>query len=180
MSARSPEVEVGPQEFRRSPTLTNWEMFEQVVKRQNCTPDEIATELARVFRMRYDEIAILQIHGKYLKFLCPFQLKHAGAIPLSSAAVAARTANTRLPELFNDFVRVQHLSVFEVISAKTASGSHVIQKLMTAPIIDGQEKVWGVIQVSRKGANCALAGPDFTLSDLEQLTLAARVVAQRM
>jgi hypothetical protein len=43
--------------------------------------------------------------------------------------------------------------------------SELIQKLISAPILSG-EKVVGVIQVSRKGANPSLAGPDFSADDL--------------
>jgi hypothetical protein len=162
-------------------SAAKWATLQAALQRPASTADELCTEIARVFRVRYDEIALLRIQGKSLKFICPFQLRQAGTIPLSSSAVAARTANTRIPELFNDFVRVQHLSVFEVMAAKAAtSGSHVIQKLMTAAIIDQQEKVWGVLQVCRKGVDCAAAGPDFTLDDLHDLTLAAGSLAERM
>jgi hypothetical protein len=40
-----------------------------------------------------------------------------------------------------------------------------IQKIISAPILSG-EKVVGIIQISRKGANAALAGPDFTSEDV--------------
>ena len=52
----------------------------------------------------------------YLKFLCPFELSTAGTIPISSStAVAAHTAVTKKIELFNNFTRVKHASIFESI-----------------------------------------------------------------
>ena len=41
----------------------------------------------------------------------------------------------------------------------------IIQKIISAPILAG-DRVVGVIQISRKGANPQLAGPDFTSDDL--------------
>ncbi|MFB3915375.1 MAG: GAF domain-containing protein [Terriglobales bacterium] len=155
----------------------------RVLQRPGCTPEEICTELARHFRVRYDEVALLQVVGGYLRFLCPAQLR-GGSIPLTSSAVAAKTARNRHPEFFNDFVNVQHFSVFEVMASsqvqKADNNEHVIQKLMTAPILDGNDKVWGVVQISRKGTSCATAGPDFTFADLEELTRAAAAVGRRM
>jgi len=52
-----------------------------------------------------------------------------------------------------------------------------IQKLMSAPILDPQNKVMGVIQVCRKGFDVNSAGPDFTAEDLQQLCMAAGIAA---
>lgn len=48
---------------------------------------------------------------------------------------------------------------------------------MSAPILDAQHKVLSVVQVCRKGFDPATAGPDFTLDDLQQLELAAKVLS---
>ena len=47
---------------------------------------------------------------------------------------------------------------------------------MSAPVVS-DDKTVGVIQVSRKGRNSAVAGPDFTPADLRTLELAAEAIA---
>ena len=134
------------------------------VMRLAATPQEFCVALAKLFGVR------------------PEQLKTAGSIPVSSSsAVAAHTASTKKTELFNAFVKVKHASIFESVKLNSSedverSGQNAIQKLMSAPIIDAQRKVLGVIQVCRKGFDPATAGPDFTLDDLQQLELAAKVL----
>jgi len=59
---------------------------------------------------------------------------------------------------------VKHASVFEGVKF-AAEGAEVIQKIISAPILSGS-RVVGVIQISRKGANVKVAGPDFTSDDL--------------
>jgi hypothetical protein len=114
-----------------------------------------------------------------LNFLYPTELKTAGAIPLSSSAVAARTAQTKRAELFNSFARVKHFSVFELVKlGDTGLGEQVIQKLMSAPIVTPNGEVIGVIQLSRKASRPEAAGPDFTPADLRKLESVARVVGR--
>jgi hypothetical protein len=48
---------------------------------------------------------------------------------------------------------------------------------MSAPILDPNRKVLGVVQVCRKGFDTATAGPDFSPDDLQQLELAAKVLS---
>jgi hypothetical protein len=108
-------------------------------------------------------------------------LKTAGAIPLSSSAVAARTARTRQAELFNGFTQVKHSSIFELVKlGDTGLDAQVIQKLMSAPVLVGNGQVVGVIQVSRKAPRPAAAGPDFTPDDLQKLESVAGVVGRLM
>ena len=115
----------------------------------------------------------------FLRFLLPAELKTAGAIPLSSTAVSAHTAYAKKSELFNNFIKVRHASVFENIKLgdKENSGEMLpIQKLISAPIVDEQGDVLGVVQVCRKGAD-ASCGPDFSMDDLERLENASKVLA---
>ena len=66
--------------------------------------------------MRPDEVALLRLENGLLKFLFPTELTTAGSIPISSStAVAAHTAVTKKVELFNNFTRVKHASIFETI-----------------------------------------------------------------
>jgi hypothetical protein len=80
-------------------------------------------------------------------------------------------------------VKVKHASIFETVKLAAPSDDapqaeqNTIQKLMSAPVMDGQRKVLGVVQVCRKGFDPNNAGPDFSLDDLQQLELAAKVLA---
>ncbi len=153
----------------------------QRLTRQNCDSlEKLCAELATIFAVRRDEVALLRVEGNLLHFAFPPELQSLGAIPLSGSAVAARTATTRKAELFNSFVKVKHSSVFETVKLGAApSGppqARVIQKLMSAPIVGDGGQVLGVLQISRKGAILAAAGPDFTAHDLERLQAAGRRV----
>src|SRR5438309_10536015 len=80
------------------------------------TPSEFCAELSKTFRVRSSEVVLLRLEGGMLKFLFPEELKTAGAIPLSgSSAIAAHTAISKMLELFNNFPRVKHASIFETV-----------------------------------------------------------------
>jgi hypothetical protein len=146
------------------------------------TPALFCADLAKECKVRSTEIALLRLEKGLLKFLFPEHLKTAGAIPVSSSsAVAAHTAMTKKVELFNNFVKVRHANIFEAVKAN--GGEELppeqppIQKLMSAPILDAERNVLGVVQISRKGYDLNSAGPDFTLDDLQQLEIAAKHLA---
>jgi hypothetical protein len=163
--------------------MTPHAQIEQDLAR-SATPEMACSEMSKIFKVGAAEIALLRIEKDVLNFIYPAELKAAGFIPLSSSsAVAARTANTRKVELFNNFVIVQHANVFESIKLSTlgqsdAPGANTIQKLMSTPVVDSKENVLGVIQVCHKGVTLDGAGPDFTLSDLQNLELAAKTLAR--
>src|SRR5512138_1740735 len=77
------------------------------------TIEDVCTAVAKRFNVRKHEVALLHLDRRMLHFLHPVELKAAGAIPLTSSAVAARTANSKRSEIFNNFVTVQHSSIFE-------------------------------------------------------------------
>src|SRR5437879_5494206 len=134
------------------------------------TPESICAWVAKIFRVKQTEVALLELGGSLLNFLYPAELKTAGAIPLSSSAVAARTARSKQAELFNGFTQVKHFSIFELVKiGDTGLDAQVIQKLMSAPVLAGNGELIGVIQVSRKAPRPAAAGPDFTPGDLRKL-----------
>ena len=143
------------------------------------TPESICVSVAKMFQVRETEVALLELSGNLLTFLYPAELKAAGAIPLSSSAVAARTAQTKQAELFNGFTQVKHFSVFELVKlGNTGLDEQVIQKLISAPVLATNGAVVGVIQVSRKAPRPAAAGPDFTSDDLRKLESVARFVGK--
>jgi hypothetical protein len=164
-----------------APARASDESVEHVLR--HCqTPQEFCSALAKLFGVRPTEVALMRLEKGLLSFLHPEQLKTAGSIPVSSSsAVAAHTASTKKTELFNAFVKVKHASIFESVKLNNSdgelTGQNAIQKLMSAPVLDPQRKVLGVVQVSRKGFDTATAGPDFSQDDLQQLELAAKVVS---
>jgi GAF domain-containing protein len=147
----------------------------------DCDTQSLCAKIAEVFQVKETEVALLELRGKLLHFWYPEELKTAGAIPVSSSAVAARTAQAKKAEIFNTFTRVNHFSIFEAVKlGDSGLDAQVIQKLMSAPILNSGGAVLGVIQISRKGPRPAIAGPDFTPSDLQKLESVAQFVAKFM
>jgi GAF domain len=133
--------------------------------------DRVAQTLAKLFGVDTDEIAILKFVPKYKsrKFVIPEKLTPVGTIPLTSTtALAARTARERKPEVVNNFSSARHANVFEAVPLGR-DPSELIQKIMSAPILDGTH-VHGVVQISRKARSLAQAGADFTQKDLRTLS----------
>jgi hypothetical protein len=148
---------------------------------EDATPESICACIAKIFQVKETEVALLERGGSLLNFVHPAELKTAGAIPLSSSAVAARTARSRQAELFNTFTQVKHSSIFELVKlGDSGLDDQIIQKLMTAPILAPSGKVVGVIQISRKAPRPAAAGPDFTPEDLRELEEVALVIGKLM
>src|SRR5580698_9284263 len=122
---------------------------------QGVTALDLCMVLAKIFHVQYTEVALLRLEGGLLRFVFPEYLRTTGAIPLSSKAVAAHTALSKKAEIFNNFARVKHASIFETIKPNATDSEEVaapnpIQKLMSVPIMDQDLTVVGVIQISRK------------------------------
>ncbi len=149
---------------------------------QGVTALDLCMVLAKIFRVQYTEVALLKLETGLLRFIFPEHLRTTGAIPLSSKAVAAHTALSKKAEIFNNFARVKHASIFETIKPETnataeePSALAPIQKLMSVPIMDRDSKVVGVIQISRKGLDPKFA-QDFSREDLHDLELVAGLLA---
>jgi hypothetical protein len=148
---------------------------------EGVTPLDVSLVLAKVFQVQYAEVALLKLEGGLLKFIFPEHLRTTGAIPISSKAVAAHTALSKKAEIFNNFARVKHASIFETIKPAGAEDDisippSPIQKLMSVPILDSQSTVLGVLQISRKGLDPRFT-KDFSREDLHDLELAAGVLA---
>jgi len=145
------------------------------------TPMDVSMVLAKIFRVQYTEVALLRLESGLLRFVFPEHLRTTGAIPLSSKAVAAHTALSKKAEIFNNFARVKHASIFETIKptatdSEEAAPPNPIQKLMSVPIMDQDSTVVGVIQISRKALDARFA-QDFSREDLHDLELAAEILA---
>jgi hypothetical protein len=149
---------------------------------QDVSPRQVCGVLARMFQVQQTEVAILRLDRGLLNFIYPDELRSAGSIPISSSSIAAHTAISKKSEIFNNFARVKHASVFETVKLGTSDGIDTseplpIQKLMSAPVIGENAKVLGVIQISRKGSEANFAGADFSREDLHELELAAGILA---
>lgn len=146
--------------------------------------DRFCSEVAKLFHVRRTEVALLRLEKGLLRFLFPDELKIAGSIPISSAtAVAAHTVVTKKVELFNSFTKVKHAAIFETVKLGKAEDADPadrapIQKLISAPVLSGEGRVLGVLQVCRKGLDLNLAGADFTFDDLHSLEAAAQIAAR--
>jgi len=145
--------------------------------------ESIAAEIAKLFRVQPTEVALLRLEHGFLRFLFPDELKTSGTIPLSSSSsIAAHTAASKRIELFNNFPKVKHSRIFEMIKLPAPERSErvqppLIQKLVSAPIHGGDGKVLGVIQICRKGYNLADSGPDFSLDDVHHLEEVTGILA---
>ena len=163
-------------------TAAGLEKLEDIVAAETCTVEQICNELSRLFRVRLQEVAMMKVQRSMLQFLHPPELCSAGMIPISSSAVAARTAASRRADYYNNFVTVQHSGIFETVRMKKSDvpnnemDAQTIQKLMSAPVLGVGNKVTGVIQISRKGFDINSSGPDFSSADLDQLKAAARII----
>ena len=145
----------------------------QGLSSENCA--RLAAEIAKVFGVFDDEVAILKIvNNNHLTFLYPEKLKQVGIIPLNnSSSVAARTALSKRPEVLNNFAQIKHASIFEAVPVQSKTrppekSASVIQKIITAPVL-GPNGAVAVVQVSRKGVSPQAAGRDFTPRDLQTL-----------
>jgi hypothetical protein len=148
---------------------------------EGVTAQDLCMVMAKIFSVQNSEVALLRLEGGLLRFVFPEHLRTTGAIPLSSKAVAAHTALSKKAEIFNNFARVKHASIFETIKPDTSKSDEAvvpspIQKLMSVPILSRESVVVGVIQISRKGLDPKLA-KDFSREDLHDLELAAGLLA---
>lgn len=167
-------------------------MMEEVVLPENLIPLgsvlgegvsalDLCMVLAKIFHVQYTEVALMRLENGLLRFIFPEHLRTTGAIPLSSKAVAAHTAISKKAEIFNNFARVKHASIFETIKPDAMNAAEEpapspIQKLMSVPVMDPKSNVVGVIQISRKALDPKLA-QDFSREDLHDLEVAAGLIA---
>ncbi|MGB0036590.1 MAG: GAF domain-containing protein [Candidatus Acidiferrales bacterium] len=135
--------------------------------------------ISKHFAVQHHEVAIfiLSSDSRFLRFVVPEKLQAVGQIPMTSTnSLAARTAREKRSEIINHFSVVPHASVFEAVPLIEEQRGDPIQKIMSAPMML-EKRVIGVIQVSRKGATAAEAGPDFTSPQVRELKIVADSLA---
>ena len=146
---------------------------------QEISLPSLAERIAKTLGVKTEEVAILALSTKWrhLHFLVPQALKNVGFIPLSSpSALAARTARENRTEVDNHFHETRHASVFEGVKTESLS-AEAIQKIVSAPLVVNQ-KVVGVLQISRKGTSAMNAGPDFSSEDVGKVNSVCRPLAK--
>ncbi|HEY7677339.1 MAG TPA: GAF domain-containing protein [Candidatus Methylomirabilis sp.] len=130
----------------------------------------VAAHAARTFQVTEREVAILleTDDGMHLKFVYPPPLGEGpNLFPLASASVAGEVVKAARGVVENAFAQTQHLGFYERVRLEGPKAGP-IQKMVAAPIREAGP-AFGVIEVSRKGADPAAAGPDFTAQDLVAL-----------
>ena len=121
------------------------------------SPQRVCLKLAQILRVRHNEVALLRLEHGSLRFIVPAELRAAGVIPLTGAAVAARTAATRTPLLSNSFARVKHVSLFESVKLGTektakARSSSLSRKSFRSPWCNSMEGSWAWCKSRAKGS----------------------------
>ena len=169
-----------------APAVEISRLAEEAVKSGTGLTDEaltkVAHELTRMFSVKPDEVAILELtqNGAILSFLYPVKLRKVGSIPMSTTnSLAVRTVREKRPEMINNFPAQKHPTVFESIALDEVPKNerNPIQKIMSVPLlVDG--KASGAIQISRKGKSPTTAGADFTIRDLTALVTTAGILAK--
>ncbi len=141
---------------------------------------KLAADVGKVFSVRPDEVAILATtpDEKFLQFVVPEKLQKVGTIPVNStSAMVSRTAREKRAEIINNFTTARHSTVFEAVPLAAKQRGDPIQKIMSVPAIV-ENKVAGVVQVSRKAKTVTAAGTDFTPKDLSDLSLYATQIGR--
>ena len=168
-----------------SPAVEIARVVDEVNKSGRALTDDdltrIVQELSKLFSVKQDEVALLQLsgNGAILSFLYPVKLRKIGSIPMTTTnSLAVRTVRDKRPEMINNFPAQKHPTVFESVALDPkVQEKHPIQKILSAPLIlDG--KPVGVVQISRKGKSPTTAGNDFTIRDLTTLVTTASVLAK--
>src|ERR1019366_8190028 len=76
------------------------------------TPESVCPAVANIFHVRETEVGLLELSGRLLNFLYPAELKAAGAIPLSSSAVAAPPARAKPAGVFKNVTQLKDFKLF--------------------------------------------------------------------
>jgi GAF domain-containing protein len=143
------------------------------------TLNKLAEQVSKSFSVKSDEVALLALvqQDKFLRFVVPEKLQQVGNLPMTSTnSLAVRTAREKRPEIINNFTTARHPTVFEAVPLGQERGDP-IQKIMSAPLV-AENKVVGVIQVSRKGKTLGAAGPDFGPKELTNLVAVGAVLGK--
>ena len=143
----------------------------------------IGAYLAKEFRVSDDEVGILLLTegGSLLRFVYPRELSldKLSFFPVTAPSVAARVLRARRGHVYNRAPEVPHLHVYERIPLRTRF-PRPIQKMIAVPLFLDEDRVLGVLEVSRKAESPEEAGPDFTEAEVLKLTDFGRLLASHL
>jgi hypothetical protein len=142
--------------------------------------NRLAAQISKGFKAKKGEVAILRLSsdGNMLSFLFPIKLSVIGAIPITAThSLAVKTIRDKRGEIVNNFSTYRHPTVFEAVDLSAEEKAVPIQKIISSPMIV-DEKVVGVIQVSRKARVGDPVGPDFTPAELAELTTVGGILGK--
>jgi len=130
--------------------------------------ERVVKSVSQSFGCKSDEVAILLVtsDGKHLRFAAPRRFADLGTIPVTKRdSIAVNILGRKVGEAMNNVPMVKHVAFFETV--KLREKALPIQKMITVPILYEGNAV-GVAQISRKGENPAVAGADFTGTDVQK------------
>src|SRR5882672_4577963 len=118
-----------PEVAPSSPTAEIAQLADEAAKSGKGLADDLLTKIvqavAKLFSVKTDEIAILQLSpdNATLKFIYPTKLRNVGSIPMTTTnSLAVRTARDKRPEMINNFPAHKHPTVFEAVNLEEVKG----------------------------------------------------------
>lgn len=140
---------------------------------------KLHAELCRLAGVKEDEVAILIMDNmKNLRFHRPQYLEKAGSIPTGySRSFVTKVLQSGRPAIENRFHSTQHLVLFEEFKRNNPN-VQPIQKMMCIPLLAKGGKVFGALEISKKGDSLEAAGPDWTDQEITQISKAVAEIVE--
>jgi GAF domain len=132
--------------------------------------DRVVKAVSQAFACKTDEVAILMVtaDSRHLRFAAPRKFCDLGTIPVTKRdSIAVNVLGKKAGEAMNNVPMVKHVAFFETVKLRDKDKAVPIQKMITVPILNGDDAV-GVAQISRKGESPQAAGPDFGPADVRR------------
>ena len=124
------------------------------------------------------QVAFLMVlpESEQLTFVYPPHLAVGNTLFIDRDSFAGQVVLRKEGLIENNAVKEAHKDVFERIPGPTGE-TRTIQRMLAAPILDKEGKVFGVVELSRTGDSLADAGVDFSAGDGENLKKSCRIFA---
>jgi len=156
------------------PEYRSWERSDRIL---GLAAEFLLKALARDEQTGLVAILMLMPEFNQLTFAYPPHLAQGNALPVDQESFAGRVLLRQEVLIENNVPDEPHKDFFERIP--DASGKiRPIQKMIAAPLLTSDRAAIGVVEVSRTGSSPAVAGPDFTPRDAENLGKCCKVFAQ--
>ncbi len=124
------------------------------------------------------QVAVLMVvpEHRQLTFIYPPHLGGGNVLPVAHDSFAGQAVLEKKVVIENRVPEEPHKDFFERIVPK-GKQARSIQKMIAAPMLDGEGQVIGIIELSRTGTSPEAAGGDFTSVDGANLEKCCRVFA---